>query len=608
MTRPAADPHLEAAIMASPHLPHGIITVGRTVMALVWLMALLAAGLAQAATTWLVLEHNLVVLPAYGSLGLGAYPSELGLQVLPIVELPVAGGMPSGPLTSVDGRDVTGRSAVEIAGLLPDRDGERVALVIKEPGADARTVVLTRTGPNRAAMEAQYAPLRAVLAQIANLLAALALIAAALLLRFRRSELSLAWAFSFAFLMLATVGSDPAWSMLGAPQISAIIDTIWISLLLIAIPALPTGKYVPRWTRWAVVAGPVLGLALINAGLDRFQTEPIRLLMLSAALGCVLLRFAYTPSGAERQQMKWASLGLAVGLIMFAGAIILSFAGISYSAFDIPRADGLRTFGTILHRISFLTMAAGVVVSLMDYRLNDADAAVGRSAGYALLTTLIAVVWAVGGAWINRAIGFVTGDGDPTLSTALSTLVALSLLAPAQSRILTWTEARFQRALVRLRSLPDRLAAWRHGDDPRPLAQSALASIVEGLNADQAALVLIDDAGRVDVLAAHNVPEQTVVEALTQSSTGVGASLFQLKLALATDDCPKGYLLLGRRSDGANYSRDERSAVLAILPALSIAIKVTGLRARHKAALLEIITSMEARVAGIEAGRPAAAL
>lgn len=576
---------------------------GRKAMAGLWAILLIATLLTQAANAWLVVDRNFNILPSFGSVGLTAVSTGTGWMIMPAVAFGDGTFVPAGRLVSVDDRPVGGRSASEVASWLRGADGTATTLVILDADTP-RTVVLTRTEVHRSAVEAQSGRRTEITKQSLDLLTALALIAAAVLLRWRRSESGVSWVFSFAFLVLGAVGCEPLWASLDLYILNNAIDAAWLSLFLIAVPALPTGRYLPRWTRWVVILGPLLSLGLIRVQLNPILVESCRLALITAALACVALRFASTPAGAERQQLKWASLGLSAGLLMFGAGIVLYFAGTGYwPPISLQMTVLLQNLGYGLHRSSMLVMAAGVLVCLMDYRLNDADAAVGRSAGYALLTTLIAVIWAVGGAWINRAIGFITGNGDPTLSTALSTLIALSLLAPAQSRILSWTEARFQRALVRLRTLPDRLSAWRHGDDPRSVARGALALIVDGVNADQGAVVLINEAGRLDMLATHNVTEAVVVEALDRSPEAEGLGLFQLSLPLTTDDGGRGLLLLGRRSDGAGYRRDERAAIAAVLAPLSLAISVTALRAAHKAELMTAITSMETRIAGIEAGR-----
>ena len=580
---------------------------GRKAMSALWAIILVATVLAQAANTWFVVDRDFNILPSFGSVGLIARPTQTDWVVMPAIVHSDETSVPVGRLVSIDGRPVQSRSASEIAGWLRGPDDTSTTLVVMDADTP-RTVVLMRSEAHRREVEAQSGRQIEITTQAIDLLRALALIAAAVLLRRRRSVSAVSWVFSFAFLVLGALGCEPLWASLNLYILSNAIDAVWLSLFLIAVPALPTGRYLPRWTRCVVILGPLLSLGLVRVQGDPILIESCRLALITAALTCVAVRFAYTPAGAERQQLKWASLGLAIGLAMFGASIALPFVNYGNWPIDLQISILLQNLAYGLHRLSILVMAAGVLVCLMDYRLNDADAAVGRSAGYALLTTLIAVVWAVGGAWINRAIGYVTGNGDPTLSTALSTLVALSLLAPAQTRILGWTEARFQRALVRLRALPDRLSAWHHGDDPRSVARGALALIVDGVNADQGAVVLIDEAGRLDLLAAHNVAEALVIEALDRSAAADGHGLFQLSLPLFTDGPRRGLLLLGRRSDGAGYRRDERAAIAAVLCPLSLAISVTALRAAHKSELLAAIASMEARIASMETGRGAALL
>jgi hypothetical protein len=61
---------------------------------------------------------------------------------------------------------------------------------------------------------------------------------------------------------------------------------------------------------------------------------------------------------------------------------------------DVPaeRHDRASRVGPL----GYAMVPIGLLFSVLGYRLNDVDAAIGRSAAYAAVTMLVGVVWAVG--------------------------------------------------------------------------------------------------------------------------------------------------------------------------------------------------------------------
>jgi hypothetical protein len=424
---------------------------------------------------------------------------------------------------------------------------------------------------------------------------ALVLLAAAAIFRVRRFKDPVAILVSFALLFLATVGTQDFWLWAGLGYVAYVLDGIWITLLLAAIPALPSGRYVPGWTRWLVLAGPVGG-ALLAFQDDTAQREIIRGLLILIVFLCVILRFRYTPRGAERQKMKWASLGLGAGLLLYAaGQGPTQYYGIHPASSTTDFA--LWMGGYAINRFAFIIMALGLLVSLLDYRLNDADAAIGRSTGYAAVTTLVAIVWAGSAAASDKLIRSYTGADNPGLAAGISTLIALAILAPARARALAWTEARFQGALVRLRSMPERIARWQLGDDPGAVANRALRAIADGVDATDAALIMRPEGAPPQVIGVHNIDPEAVMARLGEDRPRARkADAFPLRIEMADYAGGPLVLLIGPRSDGAFYTRQERSAVSAIAEPLADAVYAVSRRASLNATLTGALAEITARL------------
>ncbi len=575
--------------------------VARRLIDLLWFACLIfAVGVQIVANTFYV-ERVTKVEPAFAALGLTVDDTDRRMwAVLPNFD--ETGFSPwAGFPTTIDGRDITGLPPEAVANMIAGPDGGVVAMGMLDLETEQVMVRrLVRSEANQAAVYRENQRPLMLGAAVFDVILAVALVAGGVLLRWRRFDQPVAMVFSFALLLLATVGTTIFWERLHFPEGEAMVDAAWLALFLVGIPALPNGRYTPSWARWFMVVGPVGGLILGMPHSPVELSETARVGLLAAAFACVVIRFRYTPRGIERQQMKWACLGLAAGLILY----LLS----QVAKWVVLLPDVLGTVLVvliwaefILHRSAFTVMGAGVLVALLNYRLNDADAAIGRSTGYAVVTGVIAITWAFGAAWIDTTLTLVTGASNPTLATGLSTLAAMAILAPAQTRVLAWMESRFQRALVRLRDLPARLARLRHHADPHPVADTALKAVVEGVNATQAALVAEGEAG-LRVLAVHGLSEERV---LADMLLEADHRRLAVRYPLRDMDEHVGWLLLGPRSDGASYSGDERRALHLILDPLADAIRLTTRRHDETAALKSVIAAMEARVARVEAERTA---
>ena len=275
-------------------------------------------------------------------------------------------------------------------------------------------------------------------------------------------------------------------------------------------------------------------------------------------------------------------------------AAVLSLQGTAAYAFALA--------STILEPVGAIMIALGLLMSLMGWRLNDADGAFGQSAGYGVVTLVIGAVWTTTTTWANDFLGAWLGGAS---ATGLSTMLATAVFVPTREKILAWTENKFQPALVRLRTLPGRLQPWKHDHEPVDIARGTLLAIVDGVNASSAAIILTEG-GVPRVLATHETSEDEALRALAADANEGAESPFPFRLVLDDLIGPVGLLLLGPRSDGASYRSDERKAIELVEGPLAEALRATSRRSQRNSALSTLMTNVEARIASLEA-RPARA-
>lgn len=429
------------------------------------------------------------------------------------------------------------------------------------------------------------------------------LVAVAFLLFRRRPHDPVAAMLSLAFLLWAITGAahgDSIWI--------AAIDRVRFLLLVAAVLLFPSGRFEPRWTL-PVLAVSILVFLVGLAGLTGWLPErwflPPAVLCVMAAILSLLVRLHRAPPCGRRQQLIWVAFGLAAGLVLIlAYRLGSAFAPPNGAAFLLLEA----TF-----RAGVMLMALGFLISLLRYRLYDAEAAISRSAAYLALTLSLLAIFAASEATIEligqRYLGMQVGD----LAGGTAAAIAAVLIAPLHEHLSRWAEQRFQRDLVVLREdLPALLADVREQVDMNELAAILLPRLEEGVRASYAALAL--DGG---IIAVNGVAMTTAAGWFGQWSApeprgpldrDPSDPLFPLRIPLSAPGSSLfGWVLLGPRPDASFYRVDELEALAAIAAPLRRAIIAVRRRERHAAVAdafqngLQIsLASLMGRVAALE--------
>jgi hypothetical protein len=400
------------------------------------------------------------------------------------------------------------------------------------------------------------------------------LLTVAVILVRRRREDMVAALLSSAFLLWAITSSFDVTR--GDPPLAVgLADRLRFLLFALALLLFPGGDWQPGWTRQVAIASAsvfAIGLAETLGLLDSRLFLPPAILCVLAALGSLLYRYRFSAGPTERQQMQWVALGLSSGIFL----ILLARAGAA-----LNQAHGPMAFDPLLIEAFFqsgvIAIAIGFLVSLLRYRLYDAEAVITRSAAYALLTLSLVATFAGSEALIEMLGQQYFGAGIGSISGAMAAAVAAVLLAPLHGRITAWAERRFQRDLVILKEqLPELLDELLGSSSPARVGRAALPRIEEAVHSVRSALV-VD--GRV--VASHGVGHAAAARWFRHWQPPDPARLFDcaadpqfpLRMVLR---CPfgsaRGWLLLGPRPDGSLYGRDEVDALAAVAPAMRRAL------------------------------------
>jgi hypothetical protein len=381
------------------------------------------------------------------------------------------------------------------------------------------------------------------------------------------------------------------WMYLGLTPVDDLLCMTWFYGLTIALATFPDGVFAPRSYRWLIPVGIPLAIFLSLPDVNGDLQALIGVAVLFAMLAGQVIRFRRLESGVERQQIKWAGFGFAVGLSLLLAAFVLA-------AF-VPDNPAQRNpiLNLIVLTCFSLGMAAlpfGLLIALARFRLWEADTVITRSAAYAVVTLFVGVVWAATSDLVKMVIEQIIGRESQAGATTVGAVIAAGIFSPTQSLVLGWTRKRFGSPIERIHEAAKRLKTWGLTEQPAEVATRALAIIDEAVHPVACAIVLDTAIGR-ELIAAREV-------------TSADDPRLIERLTLADEETSVGTLLLARRSDGNRYNRQELEAVAEIIPPLAEALRVARGRHSRDSEMQQRLDEMAARLAQLEGGaapRPA---
>jgi hypothetical protein len=423
------------------------------------------------------------------------------------------------------------------------------------------------------------------------------LIGCGALLYLRRSRDAVAVLLSFAFLIFAGAIDPPLlmWMGLGTGILYDIYSTFGWVLLVVGLAAFPDGEFRPRAMRWVLLAAPLLAVPLTIESLPLPLMSTIAFV---APLGLMVthtIKYRRYPEGIQRQQIKWAAFGFASGLSVLA---------ITFFLVAIPPAERiwLPLYGLAiltLFNLGFLLMAVGLLVSLIRFRLWEADRVISRSAVAAGVTLAVGVVWTLTSDLVKTVVQFTMGDGHDVVATAAGALLAAGLFAPTQTLALRWTKRRFNRERERMGKLVARLASWHATETPEEIALRTLSALAGVVHSSRSAVLVDTTHGRA-LLAARDLDVEAPL--LAPGFDPVHDRRFAHVLPLEDEDGPLGQLLLGPRSDFNRYNADELDCLRQVTEPLAESLRASIKRSRQVDTVHRILGEVEKRLSRLESG------
>jgi hypothetical protein len=256
-------------------------------------------------------------------------------------------------------------------------------------------------------------------------------------------------------------------------------------LLVLVFLLFPTGRFVPRWTRWTFAV-----YLVVQIPFTFFATAPLlpnnptsqfgwflALAELATVVFVQFYRYRRVSSPLQRQQTKWVIFGLAVPIAVSVVATVLPllFPELTEPGSLYPLALDQTGFLIIL----FVPMSFGIAI--LRYRLWDIDAIINKALVYGLMTAFLAAVYVgliIGLESLTRAI--IGNASDEPVVLVVSTLAIAALVQPLRKRIQAIIDRRFyRRKYDAVKTLEKFSAALRNEVDLHQLQDQLLAVVEE---------------------------------------------------------------------------------------------------------------------------------
>lgn len=240
----------------------------------------------------------------------------------------------------------------------------------------------------------------------------------------------------------ATTGMYPVLQMTVGSALTFVGYMTWMLFFYL----FPSGRFVPRWTRWlalcwvlfvgtwifAPFGPPSWPLPLFNAAI---------LILWGSFPVAQVYRYVRTSDHTQRQQTKWVVFGVAVAV---AGTLTTIFT--VGAAVDLaPKDVGQRMLSLLLMDAFVLFIPLSIGVAVLRARLFDIDVVINRTLVYGSLTVMLVALYFGAIVVLQRAFVLLTGQRS-TLAVVGSTLLIAALFTPLRRRIQSFIDRRFYRS------------------------------------------------------------------------------------------------------------------------------------------------------------------
>ena len=372
-------------------------------------------------------------------------------------------------------------------------------------------------------------------------------------------------------------GISSAFDQFGYPVTARLLNVISGPALFLVFSLFPSGRFVPRWTPWLVLAFSLMGIPY-----DFFPGWPFNLshnawlllggcLFIGSILALVMAqiyRYRFVSTPRQRQQTKWIIVGIGVVVMFYLATTLLDI------LLPTPAgADSLFLLGIqIISTLTSCLIPLSIAISILRYRLWDIDLIINRTLVYAVLTISIVALY------ILVVVGLGTllqAQGNLGIALLATSLVAV-LFHPLRDRL--------QRAVNRL--------MYGDRDDPYRVI-SRLGQRLEATLAPDAVLpTIVETVAQALRLPYAAVSLQQGKEFLTTAFYGSARGEL-VRLPLIYQNEAVGELVLAARAAGESFTPADRALLSDLARQVGIAAHAVRLTIDLQRSRERLVTARE---------------
>lgn len=300
-----------------------------------------------------------------------------------------------------------------------------------------------------------------------DLLVVLAHIGIAMIILWRRPD---DWMALFvAFTLVINGGSLP----IATAVASADLNPFWVFLergvlylslisSVVLLYVFPDGRFVPSWTRLLAVAWAIISLlamffpdsAVSPSSWPTIVKLPLLLAWSGIGASVQIYRFLNVSGPVQRQQTKWALLGLVAAVV---GPIVLlvqpDSAGQTAAVSNLLYqrvGSGFFTMSFLselssstFFRLGTMVFPVSFAIAILRYRLWDIDVLINRTLVYTTLTVVLLLIYFFSVVIFENLFQLVLGQGE--FAVVASTLAIAAVFNPLRGRVQEFIDRSFYR-------------------------------------------------------------------------------------------------------------------------------------------------------------------
>lgn len=378
-----------------------------------------------------------------------------------------------------------------------------------------------------------------------------------------------------AAIALPTTGPEMVAEKLSVDAFAYAVAMFGWTLFLLFLYLFPNGRFTPGWTKPLAVAWvlfQIVAVAFRDTPLDPYgSTAASRNLVwfgwLLTGVVAQVVGYVRLADHEQRQQTKLVVLGIAVGVGCF---YALAFPRALFPTAPMPVLEIVAPLGMY---VAALLVPVTIGISVRRHHLWDVDIIVNRALVYALLTAVVAGVYAAVIKFTQTAFLALTGD-ESEAAVVITTLVLVTTFTP----IKTWLErlvGRFFKerpdSTVALDAYGDEVEEVLQVIDPRLVAQRMVDEVAEAFHTRGVALELARD-GELETVA------------VAEPWDGLAA----IELPVYGGVHATGVLRIGPRRNGTPYTERECATLERTADLLGRALELSSILVPARAPSLPV--------------------